>query len=88
MTQTSMIDDIASEFDDESELDALVGLEEDDALTNAEPLEDEDAEEDTGAAFESLEDEETAEDLEEDLEDDMASDATKAEEEDDDEGYF
>lgn len=86
MTQTSMIDDIASEFDDESELDAIVGLE-DDALTNAVPLEDEDVEEDTGLAFENLEDEESSDDMEEDMEEDMATDATKAEE-DDDEGYF
>ena len=86
MIQTSMIDDIASEFDDESELDAMVGLE-DDALTNAAPLEDEDVEEDAGLAFENLEDEEASDDMEEDLEDDMAKDTSKAEE-DDDEGYF
>ena len=54
MIQTSMISDIASEFDDESELDAMVGLEDEDALTNAESLNDEDS---PGTIFENLEDE-------------------------------
>jgi predicted metal-dependent peptidase len=86
MTQTSMIDDISSEFDDEAELEAITDLDDEDALSNAEPL-DEESDEEVESSFETLEDEDAADDMEDDLEDDMAAnkDAT---EEDDDEGYF
>ena len=81
--QTSF-SDIDSEFDDELELDSMVGDE--DALDDAEPLTEEE-EDEAGSDFENMEDESAEDDMEEDIEEDNFA-STEDEENDDDEGYI